>query len=44
MLFAKAPAGQVFEIRLDTKFNALNFRGESSTTRLTSELHYGKYL
>jgi hypothetical protein len=44
IVFARAPAGQVFEVRLDTKANAFKLKGAASTNEIQGHLHYGKYL
>jgi hypothetical protein len=41
LVFAKAPAGQEFEVRLDTKPNTLHFKGNESG-EVEGFLHYGK--
>lgn len=40
IVFAKAPAGQVFEVRLDTKSNVLHFKGNAGTSKVEDYLHY----
>jgi len=40
IVFAKAPAGQVFEVRLDTKPNALNFKINATSSEVESDLYY----
>ena len=42
LALAKAPAGQVFEVRIDTNPNILHFKG-SADSEVTGFLHYGKY-
>lgn len=39
-VYAKAPAGQVFEVRLDTKPNVFKFKGNLSG-EVEGYLHYG---
>lgn len=41
LVFAKAPAGQEFEVRLDTKPNVPKFQGNASG-EVDGFLHYGK--
>ncbi|TVY86262.1 hypothetical protein LAWI1_G008841 [Lachnellula willkommii] len=41
LVFAKAPAGQEFEVRLDTKPNVLKLQGNASG-EVDGFLHYGK--
>jgi hypothetical protein len=41
-VFAKAPAGQEFEVRLDTKPNVLNLKGNADG-EVEGSLHYGKH-
>jgi hypothetical protein len=43
LIFAKAPAGQEFEVRLDTKPNVGGLRGNASG-EVDGYLHYGKSL
>ncbi len=43
VIFAKAPRGQEFEVRLDTKSNILKFKGNASG-EVEGHLHYGKWL
>jgi hypothetical protein len=42
LVFAKAPAGQEFEVGLDTKQNTLKFKGNASG-EVEGYLYYGKY-
>jgi hypothetical protein len=42
LVFAKAPAGQTFEVRIDTKPNVLQFKGNADG-EVEGFLHYGKY-
>ncbi len=41
--FARAPAGQEFEVRLDTKPNVMKFKGNAGG-EVEGHLHYGKHL
>jgi hypothetical protein len=43
LAFAKAPAGQEFEVRLDTKPNVLNLEGNADG-EVEGFLHYGRHL
>lgn len=43
VIFAKAPAGQEFEVRLDTKPNTLKLKGDAAG-EVEGHLHYGKHL
>ncbi len=43
IVFAKAPRGQEFEVRLDTKPNDLHFNGNAGG-EVEGHLHYGKRL
>ena len=43
LVFAKAPRGQEFEVRLDTKPNSSNFKGNSDG-EVEGVLHYGEFL
>jgi outer membrane protein assembly factor BamB len=42
IVFAKAPAGQEFVVRLDTTSNALHFKGNASS-EVEGHLHYSKH-
>lgn len=41
LVFSKAPAGQTFEVRIDTKPNVLHFKGNANG-EVEGFLHYGK--
>jgi hypothetical protein len=41
LVYAKAPAGQEFDVRLDTKPNVLNLKGNAAG-EVEGVLHYGK--
>jgi hypothetical protein len=41
LVFAKAPRGQEFDVRIDTKPNVLKFKGNESG-EVEGHLHYGK--
>lgn len=42
LVFAKAPRGQEFDVRIDTKPNALKLKGNASG-EVEGFLHYGKF-
>jgi len=42
LVFAKAPAGQEFDVRIDTKPNVLKFKGNVDG-EVEGFLHYGKF-
>jgi len=42
LVFAKAPAGQEFDVRIDTKPNVLNLKGNADG-EVEGFLHYGKF-
>lgn len=41
LTFAKAPAGQIFEVKVDTNPNVLHFKGNADG-EVEGHLHYGK--
>jgi hypothetical protein len=43
LVFAKAPAGQIFEVVVDTKLNTLQFKGNADG-EVEGRLHYGELL
>lgn len=42
LVYAKAPRGQEFDVRIDTKPNVLKFKGNASG-EVEGPLHYGKH-
>jgi len=44
MVFAKAPAGQVFEVRIDTKPVFGDFKVNAITSEVEGDLFYGMYI
>lgn len=42
LVYAKAPRGQEFDVRIDTKPNVLKFKGNASG-EVEGNLHYGKH-
>lgn len=43
LVFARAPAGQEFEVRLDTKPNVFELKGNASG-EVEGHLHYGEFM